>query len=493
MSGRTTSPDNAQQARQSRSRRGRGRAALRLGAVAFVSPLMLGFATPPEMVELSESPLDTGVETSGITSGLAVPYGQQVVPTLPWKDTRLAAQGERGRVAPLSGTGVGDIPSAALRAYRNAALVLSKSHPACNLDWTLLAAIGRVESDHGRFAGAVVDRTGVSHPHIIGVPLDGRGSVAAIRDTDGGHLDGDRAWDRAVGPMQFIPSTWDIAGVDGDSDGVRNPHDLDDAALASAVYLCASGGDLSDPADLRRAVYSYNHSMAYVRLVLQLARAYADGDFEIAPTTAELTRIGRLDATPLQLRGADGRSAKQRADQKSRGEQPPQIQGTGPRQPAATKPGPTPPGPTPPTDPPDSPTPTPPPDGGTSPPDDGQSPPDDGGTSPPDDGGSSPPDDGQSPPPDDGQSPPPEDEPAPEPISGVLTREADGSWRLGDWILNLGSPEYMAEPHGDYDSDGTAESVTAELEGLAGQEVDMTATKDDGVATVYTIKGLAYR
>ena len=64
-------------------------------------------------------------------------------------------------------------------------------------------------------------------------------------DTDAGQYDNDTRFDRAVGPMQFIPSTWSVVGVDGDSDGTRNPQDIDDAALATAVYLCSGDDDLS--------------------------------------------------------------------------------------------------------------------------------------------------------------------------------------------------------------------------------------------------------
>ncbi len=65
--------------------------------------------------------------------------------------------------------------------------------------------------------------------------------------------------------MQFIPSTWDIVGVDADGDGQKNPQDIDDAALATAVYLCAGTQDLSTTEGQRAAVFSYNHSGAVRR------------------------------------------------------------------------------------------------------------------------------------------------------------------------------------------------------------------------------------
>lgn len=171
------------------------------------------------------------------------------------------------------------LPQPALRAYRNAEQVLARVDPSCAVSWTLLAGIGAVESSHGQYGGAVVGRDGRSNPLIYGLPLNGAPGIASISDSDGGQLDNDAVWDRAVGPMQFIPTTWAVMGADGDRDGVRDPHDLDDAALAAGVYLCDSGGDLSTTDGARAAVYQYNHSYDYVDVVLSYAAAYARGDY----------------------------------------------------------------------------------------------------------------------------------------------------------------------------------------------------------------------
>ncbi len=79
--------------------------------------------------------------------------------------------------------------------------------------------------------------------------------------------------------MQFIPGTWRVVGVDGDGDGTKNPQDIDDAALATAVYLCSGHTDLADPADLTRALLRYNHSQSYADMVIQIAQAYARGSW----------------------------------------------------------------------------------------------------------------------------------------------------------------------------------------------------------------------
>jgi len=169
------------------------------------------------------------------------------------------------------------IPVRALKAYREAASLIEAADPASHIDWALLAAIGRVESDHARFGGNQLDAAGVAQPGIIGIPLDGLNGTALITDSDGGRLDRDNSFDRAVGPMQFIPSTWRIAGTDADGDGVKNPQDMADAAAATAIYLCSGPGDLSQPGDLRAAIMRYNASDPYAQTVTAIADAYRLG------------------------------------------------------------------------------------------------------------------------------------------------------------------------------------------------------------------------
>lgn len=166
------------------------------------------------------------------------------------------------------------IPATVLAAYRNAEGSLRRSDPGCRLPWQLLAAIGKVES--GQAAGGRVDARGTTLTPILGPALDGVG-FALIRDTDNGVHDGDRTYDRAVGPMQFIPSTWANWAKDGNGDGRRDPNNIHDAALAAGHYLCAGGRDLSVRADLDRAVLSYNRSDTYLRTVLAWLEFYRKG------------------------------------------------------------------------------------------------------------------------------------------------------------------------------------------------------------------------
>jgi Transglycosylase SLT domain len=166
------------------------------------------------------------------------------------------------------------IPAVALQAYGYGEEVATHNQPACRLTWTTLAGIGKIESDHGRAQGATLQPDGTSLPSIIGPPLDGQSGRKSIPDTDGGVLDGDRSWDRAVGPMQFIPSTWKQWGIDADGNGEIDINNIYDASVAAADYLCASGRDLSTGDGWHSAVSSYNAVQAYIDDVFAAANDY---------------------------------------------------------------------------------------------------------------------------------------------------------------------------------------------------------------------------
>ena len=103
---------------------------------------------------------------------------------------------------------------------------------AYGIQWQVLAAINKVESNFGQNMG----------PSSAG----------------------------AVGWMQFMPSTWLRWGVDADGDGLADPWNPRDAVYAAARYLAASGGQT----DIARAVFSYNHAQWYVDEVMQLAHVF---------------------------------------------------------------------------------------------------------------------------------------------------------------------------------------------------------------------------
>ncbi|WP_306322259.1 MULTISPECIES: lytic transglycosylase domain-containing protein [unclassified Streptomyces] len=179
----------------------------------------------------------------------------------------------------------GGIPATVLDAYKKAAAEIDTTKPGCNLDWQLLAAIGQVES--GQANGGDVDNDGNTIKAITGPPLDGNG-FAKITDTDGGAYDGDTVHDRAVGPMQFIPSTWEWAGRDGNGDGKKDPNNIYDAALAAGHYLCRDNRDLSNAVHLNKAILSYNNSSDYLALVLRWLEFFRKNAHEIPDGTGPL-------------------------------------------------------------------------------------------------------------------------------------------------------------------------------------------------------------
>ncbi|MFJ2863434.1 lytic transglycosylase domain-containing protein [Kitasatospora sp. NPDC087314] len=180
---------------------------------------------------------------------------------------------------PFAATGAA-LPATVFAAYRQAEASTAQRSPGCHLPWQLLAAIGQVES--GQANGGQVDAAGTTFTPILGPALDGNG-FAAIPDTDGGRYDGDARWDRAVGPMQFIPSTWAVWGADANGDGKADPNNVFDAAETAARYLCAGGRDLTDPAQLDRAVLSYNNSGEYLRTVRNWMAHYGSGAVTAVP------------------------------------------------------------------------------------------------------------------------------------------------------------------------------------------------------------------
>ncbi|CAM2992287.1 lytic murein transglycosylase [Skermania piniformis] len=206
----------------------------------------------------------------GVPPGPGVP-----VPAIdidaPGRSADQLAEWAAGRSAELG------ISATALEAYGYADAVLARSAPECGIRWTTLAGIGAIESGHGTHGGAAVAADGKVSPPIRGLSLDGRPGLATVVDTDDGVLDGDSKYDRAVGPMQFIPQTWRTWGVDANGDGIADPDSIDDAALSAARYLCVSGGDLTSAEGWQRALLTYNRSGAYLRSVRDKAAGYSVG------------------------------------------------------------------------------------------------------------------------------------------------------------------------------------------------------------------------
>jgi membrane-bound lytic murein transglycosylase B len=166
------------------------------------------------------------------------------------------------------------IPIRALEAYAGAAVAKNKTDPACGISWNTLAAIGFVESKDGRYGGGSIAADGKITPGIYGVALDGR-TTQHIPDSDDGKYDGDKKYDRAIGPMQMIPQTWKNWQTDANGDGKKDPQNMDDAVMAAANYLCRASPDMISVDGWKAGIRAYNSAPSYLVRVAKNALKYA--------------------------------------------------------------------------------------------------------------------------------------------------------------------------------------------------------------------------
>jgi cell wall-associated NlpC family hydrolase len=180
-----------------------------------------------------------------------------------------ASQASPGLAGGPSVLALSDIPPNYLALYMGAA----KTCP--GLPWGVLAGIGKVESDHG------------------------------LSTAPGVHSGANFAG--AEGPMQFEPATFARYATDADPAAPLSPYDPGDAIYTAATMLCANGAASGTPTGIRQAVFAYNHSWAYVDLVLSWAARYTVS----APSPAAATAIAfavRQVGKPYQW-GAAGPNA----------------------------------------------------------------------------------------------------------------------------------------------------------------------------------------
>ncbi|NED08709.1 lytic transglycosylase domain-containing protein [Streptomyces sp. SID6648] len=287
-----------------RLRKGATTTAVAAAAVAALAASQAPAATLADGSAGSGDPKAAGEDTaSGETDGAATgnsPYYTDlpplVTPDKPGSSSNL----------PAAGSAEAGIPASVLAAYKQAERTVATTDPSCRLPWQLLAAIGKVESGQAR--GGRVDADGTASPRILGPALNGQG-FALIKDTDGGAYDGDAVHDRAVGPMQFIPSTWASWGQDANGDGRKDPNNIYDAALAAGRYLCANDRDLAIAADLDKAVLSYNRSTEYLRTVRSWYSYYQRGTHEIPDGTGTLPSTPSTPTPSPSPGGGSGSSA----------------------------------------------------------------------------------------------------------------------------------------------------------------------------------------
>ncbi|MEV6018124.1 MULTISPECIES: lytic transglycosylase domain-containing protein [unclassified Streptomyces] len=277
-------------------------------AVAAVAVAALSASQAPGVIvddhgrQSAGADLGLGTEDAG-GDGTATGNSRYYTDLPPLESPNPAPSASTGSDTPtVTGTAEAGIPASVLAAYKRAEASLHEAKPTCNLPWQLLAAIGKVESGQAR--GGRVDANGTTLSPILGPVLNGNG-FASIKDTDHGAFDGDSTYDRAVGPMQFIPSTWAWAGRDGNGDGKKDPNNVYDAALAAGHYLCRFDHDMSVQAQLNAAILSYNNSTAYLNTVLSWLEYYRKGTHEVPDGTGALPshdsdEPGSPSPTPVQ-------------------------------------------------------------------------------------------------------------------------------------------------------------------------------------------------
>ena len=237
------------------------RRSLLLAPVLAVAFALVGCTTSPESSESETAEAPAKATPEAAIAPVVDPWSG--LPTL--VDADWAA-----RAAAATG-----IPDRAMLAYGGAAVYVANQNPGCNLGWNTLAGIGEMESHHGTIDGSSIGADGLVTPPILGIALDGA-TTNAIPDSDQGAIDGDAEWDRAVGPLQFIPDSWRNWGADGSGDGEVDPQNFDDAVLATANYLCHAGGDLSVADNWRTAIAAYNDAAPYAVGVSEYAIRYSN-------------------------------------------------------------------------------------------------------------------------------------------------------------------------------------------------------------------------
>ncbi|HEX6404972.1 MAG TPA: murein transglycosylase [Pseudonocardiaceae bacterium] len=242
------------------------------GLAAPVPVVMAAPAALPDVPEPAATPpadSSAAAPAAGTARTVTIPVQVPATATLS-RAPQLAFAAWATRLARVTG-----IPARALEAYANAHAVMAASRSSCHLTWVTLAGIAAVESQHGTIGGRTLLPDGRPSAPIIGVPLDGANGTRAIAATDGGLLTGDKVWEHAVGPFQFIPSAWAMWRADAHGDGMTDPQNIDNAALAAAKYLCADNRNLASGDDWLRAILSYNNSLDYAKAVYGFAQTYA--------------------------------------------------------------------------------------------------------------------------------------------------------------------------------------------------------------------------
>lgn len=246
------------------------RGVAQLTPAAIAAPAAL--PSVPEPVRTETVPRQPAAAAAGQAESQPGPQAEQPLkPDLQSAAPQVAFSAWADKMATLTG-----IPARALRAYGIAHAAMAATQPKCQITWVTLAGIARVESNHGTTGGRTVLPDGRESSPIIGVALNGAPGVRSIAATPAGYyFDHDPMWDHAIGPFQFIPSTWAAWQSDGNGDGKADPQNIDDSAMAAARYLCANNRNLASGEGWLQAIMSYNNSVQYVQDVYTASQGYA--------------------------------------------------------------------------------------------------------------------------------------------------------------------------------------------------------------------------
>jgi hypothetical protein len=233
-----------------------------------IAALAIGAYVVPEKGPNAGAAPPAGTATSGPTAEESDDTSGPRLPTAPPRPADQLADWA-GRVG-----GAVDVPPVAMQAYAYAQLSLQQMDPGCSLGWTTLAGVAEVESHHGQAGGAVLEKTGRSNPQLLGPALDGGGGRPLVRDSDAGAFDGDPNFDHTMGPMRLLPSQWRSYAIDADGDGINDPYDIDDSALALGRLLCSGTEDLGQLPGWNTAIGRLHTGAAYAKSVFTAADSY---------------------------------------------------------------------------------------------------------------------------------------------------------------------------------------------------------------------------
>ena len=177
----------------------------------------------------------------------------------------------------------------------------------CRVDPAVLDGVIWSVSSGGDIQGRFYRSNGELSSGLFGQLGDGsRPNHATLPDTDEGVLDGNTEWDRPVGPLQILPTTWQTYRVDGNNDGVLNPQNLWDSAATAANVLCENGAGTGGADEAALRVYTGSDQLA-ADVMANIKELTSAVTTEVAGSTLTPGAVEPLGADELLIfDGGDG-------------------------------------------------------------------------------------------------------------------------------------------------------------------------------------------